>query len=208
MKIRHDFVSNSSSSSFIIDHKSNVCRAFLDDKEMKSLSLEDYIKQFAWREIEPDSYDYYYAKRSQEPEKMEFVSPQAFAKLFTASMHCVLPTTAKAEYEAMEAIAKKRDEYYQELKKNSNPSFLENQHISDMLKEEDHLKDMILDKVIKALTPKYGKMKFDYAEIEDSYVDSDDELDDFNSTEDMYLQRHRILAQHLPVEFWRVFSNH
>jgi len=79
---------------------------------------------------------------------------------------------------------------------------------------EQDARKAILKKVMLALQPIYGKMVFDYAEIDDSdfhasYSDEEDAADEpFESEEDRVRSKYLLLSQHFPVKFWRVFSNH
>ena len=120
------------------------------------------------------------------------------------------------------------DEHYNKLSKqlsklNKSDKFEAYRSLSndaEMLKlreDEDSIRKTILEKVKKALQPKYGKTLFDYVEIDDnSYLGYDDDNDEakvpedelYTNEEDRAFKKYELLKDYLPVRFWRVFSNH
>ena len=199
MKNRHDYVSNSSSSSFIVLHRDNKYKILLQDPTV--LSLRDYVFKFLSREIFPDFFF------REEKKEIDFVSAEKFAKQFGEgkNMTNVLPDTAR---DLMDAYAKAKAE--------TDRICPSDEQYAAMHRNRHNLKDQIMEEVYKALELKWKNEKFDYEEVDDNNVNepSEDEVEDdvdyeYVSGEDYVRDRIDYVSQlkGKPL-FCKIFSNH
>ena len=168
MKTRNDFVSNSSSSSFIVMHSDNKHGVLLDpslgeDGKLSNFTLHEYLHHFWRREFIP--YEYCWSKDAEA--KVQFVTDQKFVRLF-ADNQCAysLPESTR---DIWNEIVKAKALREQHEKKMYDEHDYSHDSVVEMLKTEDKLFDMILDKVEKALVDTFGNETFDYAEVSDNY---------------------------------------
>lgn len=76
----------------------------LDDKDVRHLTLKEYLKHFGWRELT----EYCWSK---EKAVMKFVPDQKFVQMFSKGFSWTLPDSAKKLWEEMEFLTKIREDY-------------------------------------------------------------------------------------------------
>lgn len=93
MKMRYDFVSNSSSSSFICipEDASNI--ELFNKSEV--LTLHEYLQHFG----EYDVFSWYDIYRNKNKSCIKFVDDDSFSSMFSSGIKNVLPESAKEAYE-------------------------------------------------------------------------------------------------------------
>ena len=203
MKIRSDFVSNSSSSSFICLLSDNKYGILLD--KFKILDLRAFLNEFGWRDLFDFNFDY----RDDAESIVKYVSSQAFSKKFgQGAVENTLPKTAKLAYEEYNNALKKR----KEMEQSKGIDFYtgKDENANSLLEMIDQLQSKVLDKVYEALEPEWGKEKFCYLEVDDNMSFDDDECNDFDcmSNEEKTEERFKYVCTLKPLKFWRVFNNH
>ena len=201
MKTRNDFVSNSSSSSFICTLADNKFQCLLSD--FRVLTLESYFKEFGDREIS-DQWCY-----GIEDADMKFVSPQEYSSRFSNGVAHVLPMTAKSLYEEYSAQVKRRKELHLQYG---------SKELEDALKAEDAIFSMIKEKCVEALKLEWRNERFCYSEVSDNFIlDDDDSLSEeeaelkasgCNNLEEMTEERFMYINGLKPLKFMRIYSNH
>ena len=182
MKTRNDFVSNSSSSSFICLAKDASIIELFNNSE--SMNLHEYLDRLSTNDFynyNNDFYNYndYYSRNDI---KVDFVDDATFCKMFETSIAKVLPFSAKEEYERQVKIQKQK----QEIDKDA---------WIDPLEDANALIKYVED----ALKPVWGNEVFEYYEAKDASGYYDDE------NEESYL--YRWFSSH-NMKFQRTFNNH
>ena len=156
--LRNDFVSNSSSTSFVFvlkEESDEYC--FPSTPEPDYLNLDEYMRQYGREEI----FGPYWKN---EPDNVKFVTPEKLQKMFSFDIEGVLPNTAKNEFK--------------EYKKfNVNTTTLEESRKSWKIK--DALFKDLIEKVTEALRPVWGKETF-------ISVDASDYNDEGENEEEMW----------------------
>lgn len=183
MKIRNDFVSNSSSSSFICSPE-DACYIDLFNQS-KILNLHEYLDKFGKRDIFSDWWFYFHSNKSD----MKFVDDDEFSRRFEHSIFGILPKSAKKAYCSADV------------------------NLSDMSWSAiEKLWNAVKLNVESALVKEWGNSKFEYYEAEDCtlYVsnDSNDDSNDddyYDGNEESYLSKW--FDKH-KMKFSRLFSNH
>lgn len=180
MRIRQDFVSNSSSSSFIVNYD---C---INDSSMDGevLSLKQYLYRFGKRDL----FEYHSVPT------VKYVTEKRFNEIFSYGVFATLPNCCKTLYERYKMIHEK----YLGLWLGSaycKPS----EKVDDDLKkswrkEADDILFKILDKLEEVLMEKWGNNAFFYIEYSD---------DDIQAGYDVYDS-----CYNDQVKFKRNFSNH
>lgn len=205
MKTRNDFVSNSSSSSFIVLHSENKFGVLLDEENIHNLTIEEYFSHFGEAEL----FDWYIYSSVYDENVVSFkyVTAPEFAKLFKEGKHAgVFPEAVKNLNEELIASISARLE--REKAANGKTRFDESERKAIEL--EYALKNDIADQVCKLLKPYFDGETFDYAEVDDQWDASLEELygDEILCKETLIKHRIQYLQDKLPVTFYRVFCNH
>ena len=200
MKLRSDFVSNSSSSSFIVLHDDNRFGILLEDSEdyrVQHLSLREYLDRFAWREIWGEDI---WTKKAK---KIKFVTDQAFAEKFATSFCLIAPKSCKSYFDELVRCRKEREAFHEE----HEDAKWDDPVISKMLAEEEGIQEQILNKIADILKLQFGDAIFDYAEVSDNY-NPDYDNDEYQCDEDKLRLRIEYIDSLKALKFYRHFNNH
>ena len=182
MKIRSDFVSNSSSSSFICSPEDARRIDLFNQSEI--LNLHEYLDKFGQQDIFSDLW---WCSSYSSKSKIRFVDDCEFSRRFASSIHSILPKSAKKAYDSVDV------------------DFSSKMLFSDV----DKLWNAVKHHVEHALAEEWGNSKFEYYEAEDCAVyksnDSDDSDDYDSDNEESHLIK---VFSSRTMAFSRVFSNH
>jgi len=180
--LRNDFVSNSSSSSFIVTENDNKFDILL--REYDVLDLKAYIDHFLIHDSFNDIWNYLYQKQSP-----KFVSDVKYNSCFKYNLWNTFPILAKPIVEKLITSVEK-----------DGKSLYDGTYKSDI----DTLKDICT----KALELKWKNTKFHYAEIETTYLDdSENKHSGIDNEVELTEERIDYFRDLKQLEFYRKFSN-
>ena len=166
MKICSDFISNSSSCSFVVLHSENIYGVLLYGELIKQLTLEEYFEKFGEREL--FEWRWFYDMNENSP-KFTYVSDIEFCEPFKQGKHeGVLPLSAKALNEKLCSAVNKRLEHERELSRMHKKEPYSK--LQKRIAAEYALEDKITKKVIESLRPEFDGKTFDYLEVEDNWA--------------------------------------
>lgn len=191
MKTRIDFVSNSSSSSFICALEDNQFGILLSSFQV--LDFDQYFDKFGKREVE--EYQFYDKDR-----KMKFISDQEYAKQFATGNVGCLPEFARDSYAALDTYKKKEPP--------SGKYNYKDPEWKAFYDKEDALLHQVVDDCKTVLRPYWGETKFCYSEIEDNNCSDIAEIFECWSDEDLADERFVYVDSLKKLKFKRVYSNH
>ena len=179
--IRNDFVSNSSSSSFIVAAEDNKYDILLQDYDV--LDLKAYIDHFIFRDM--SQYGGLVLNDKEDLKKFVFVSNTTFNKLFDRNISFKLPDISKPFV----------DKYLNKKSKNYDD-------IEDFMKA---LKKVYYD----VLKLKWENCKFHYSEIDNNMLDEDKYTDylECNTMTDLVESRINYMNDMKTLKFLRIFNN-
>jgi len=203
--IRNDFVSNSSSSSFIVSHDDNKFHLLLSNPRV--LTLKDYINEFGRRHIFN-----YWCYSDREMDKIKFIAPPRFSKLFGGNVNMTLPSTAKNYMEEYLSVYKSRPE----------GAKWDSKEFKSWSERCETLMQKVMDCVYKAVEPEWKNVKFDFEEIDDNYIGDYGDYDNDEDAEHNYDHENCDTMEEFVQEkieyveglmgknlkFFKVFSNH
>jgi len=187
--VRNDFVSNSSSSSFIVASTDNKYDILLQDYNI--LTLEEYMKHY-FRE----DFLYYVSEPDMDIKNFKFVSDLKYNKAFSHSLYRTLPGSCKEDMEAYIVLYKNRP--------NGN---WDSDNVRKWSKNMDDIMLQIESKCLEALKLDWKDVKFHSAEVDDNYIE-DDREDLVSSEEEKVQERIDYMNQLKPLKFYRTFSHH
>ena len=191
--IRNDFVSNSSSSSFIVSSIDNKYDILLQDYNI--LTLEEYVKHYIKEDIL--NYGILYKK-----EDFKYLSDMPYNKIFSKSLANTFPESTKDDVEA-----------YLTLSNNRPNANWNSDVISDWSKNLESIFNRIKNKIFETLQLDWKDVKFHAAEIEDDILYTSDgeeiEREDMCTTEtELVEQRIEYINGLKPIKFYRCFDHH
>ena len=192
--VRNDFVSNSSSSSFIVSNEDNKFDILLQDYQ--TLTLEEYVKHY----IREDLFHYSFEFKK---EDIKYVSEAVFSKKFATGIINTFPLSAKNSVEA-----------YLTLSNNRPKGTWDSDNIRKWNENLDAIFETIKSKILEALKPEWKNVKFHCSEVDDNplWYDKDGneiERDDMVDTmEELVEERINYMNSLKPLKFYRTFCHH
>lgn len=189
--IRNDFVSNSSSSSFIVSSEDNKFDILLQDYD--SLTLEEYIKHYIREDLFGYGIDFKF-------ENMKFVSDSQYNKQFGRGITYTFPLSARDSVEA-----------YMTLSKNRPDGRWDSDAVRKWNENLDSIFNIIKEKILETLQIKWSDVKFHCAEVDDNFLGDDENYcrDDLvNTNEELVEERIEYMDKLKPLKFYRTFSHH
>ena len=186
--VRNDFVSNSSSSSFIVASTDNKYDVLLQDYDV--LTLEDYIKHY----IREDIFPYYMDKK---PDN-KFLSDVKFNEAFGRGIGYKFPLSVKDDLDA-----------YLTLSENRPSGNWDSDTVKNWSKNLNELFEDIKKKIFESLQLKWKDVKFHVKEVDDNFIDDEVEReDDVETNEELHAARIDYINSLNPLKFYRCFSHH
>lgn len=191
--IRNDFVSNSSSSSFIVASTDNKYDILLQDYDV--LTLEEYIKHY----IREDIWFYGY---SDDKTIRKFLTDIKFNEAFSKGITNTFPISCKDDVDAYLELSKKRP--------NGN---WDSDIVRKWSENLNSIFDNITKKILSCLELKWKDVKFHAAEVDDNWIYTKDgkeaEREDMcNTNEELVESRIDYMNSIKPLKFYRCFSHH
>lgn len=191
--IRNDFVSNSSSSSFIVSSIDNKYDILLRDYNI--LTLEEYVKHY----IKEDILNYGVLCKK---EDFIYLSDMPYNKIFSKSLANAFPENTKDDVEA-----------YLTLLNNRPNANWDSDVISDWSKNLDSIFNRIKNKIFETLQLKWKDVKFHVSKVNDDILYTSDgeeiEREDMCTTEtELVQQRIEYMNELKPIKFYRCFDHH
>ena len=192
--LRNDFVSNSSSSSFIVAAEDNKYDILLQHYDV--LTLSEYVEHY----IREDVFCWYSIKSIND---IKFVSDSVFNKEFSRGITNTFPNSCKELVES-----------YITLNNNRPEGTWDSDNIRKWGENLDAIFNNIKEKIIKSLELKWKDVKFHFAEISDDslWYDKDgnekERDDNVDTMEELVQERMDYMNSLKPLKFFRTFCHH
>lgn len=193
MKIRTDFVSNSSSSSFICSLDDNQYGVLLKDFEV--LDFDQYFEKFSKRDI---CKEFQWNRKKTEA---RFVDWPTYTKRFAESVEGILPIGSEQLFETWMKAVDKRDQMMSRLTYGTEA-------YNKLQEDEDKKCAALVNYIKEGLRQEYGDMLFCYSEIDNDSSSIAVEMFDCWSDESLAQERFTYISKMKPLKFERIFSNH
>lgn len=154
--LRTDFVSNSSSTTYIVSRDDNKYDICFSDYEI--ITFDEYVDRYIESDILFPYCDTYFNESSKNPlDKFQFVDSDKYRKAFARCVQYMFPQNCKKDLELYVALDKKYREHMIQSKDLNDDELMKLYH------NMEDLKKSITDKIIKVLRPMWKDTIFHVA---------------------------------------------
>lgn len=193
MKTRYDFVSNSSSSSFICSLDDNQYGVLLKDFEL--LDFDSYFKKFS----ESDICEEFQWNRTKD--EVLFVDWPTYTKRFAESVKGIFPVGSETLFEEWMKAMDKCDQILGRAEYGTEA-------YCKLQEDADKKRAALVNYIKEGLRKEYGDMKLCYSVIDDHCFSATAEAFGCNSNECLAYKRFMYVKKLKPLKFEQIFNNH